>query len=78
MMSNTPSVASDRWQARRAQVERDLENEFGDRIPFEIIRSYVHEAVDDLAEASIKDFVHVLAWRRVRARLHAGLVHRST
>ena len=77
-MSNTPIIGSERWQARRVQVERDLQAEFGDRIPVETIRSYVRDAVDDLAEAPVKDFVHVLAWRRARSRLHAGLVASST
>ena len=77
-MSNTPTVGSERWQARQVQVERDLQAEFGDRFPVETIRSYVRDAVDDLAEAPVKDFVHVLAWRRARSRLHAGLVASST
>jgi hypothetical protein len=58
-------------------VERDLSVEFGDRIPGATLHAMAEEAVSELADARVPDFVPILAWRRARSRARVALLSMS-
>jgi hypothetical protein len=51
-----------------ATVEHDLAVEFGGRLPEATLHAMAEEAVSELSDARVRDFVPVLAWRRARSR----------
>jgi hypothetical protein len=53
-------------------VEHDLTAEFGDRLPEEALHEMAREAVSELADARVREFVPILAWRRARSRARAA------
>jgi hypothetical protein len=50
-------------------VRQQLLAEYGETVPTEQIDRAAQEAVAELSDAPIREFVPVLAWRRARARL---------
>jgi hypothetical protein len=55
-------------------VEHDLSAEFGDRLPGDALHTIAEEAVSELADARVREFVPVLAWRRARSRARVALL----
>jgi hypothetical protein len=53
-------------------VRRQLAAEYGETVPRDLIDLAAQEAVAELSDARIREFVPVLAWRRARARLRRG------
>jgi hypothetical protein len=49
-------------------VEHDLAAEFGDRLTPDMLHTMAEEAVSELSDARVHEFVPVLAWRRARTR----------
>jgi hypothetical protein len=49
-------------------VVRDLDDEFRDQIPSEVIAQLAEEAVARFESATVREFVAVLAWRHARFR----------
>jgi hypothetical protein len=54
------------------RVRGQLEAEYGGTMPRERIDRAAKEAVEALADARIRDFISLLAWRQARARLRSG------
>jgi hypothetical protein len=54
-------------------VHRDLIREFGGSIPHALLRTWAHEAVEELRDARVREFVDVFAWRRARERARSSL-----
>lgn len=54
-------------------VEHDLTVEFGDDLPEDTLHTIAQEAVRELADARVREFVPILAWRRARARARARI-----
>jgi hypothetical protein len=50
-------------------LRKQLASEYGETLPAETIDRAAQEALGELSEARIRDYVPVLAWRRARARL---------
>lgn len=50
-------------------LRKQLEDEYGGRVPDETIDLVAREVLGELRSARIHDFVPVLAWRRARVRL---------
>lgn len=57
-----------------ASVEHDLSVEFGDRLPSDALHAIAEDAVSELADARVREFVPVLAWRRARSRARVVLL----
>lgn len=55
-------------------VEHDLSVEFGDRLPPVTIHAMAEEAVSELGDARVQEFVPVLAWRRARSRARIAVL----
>lgn len=60
-------------EVRVERLERELEEEFRGRVPRERIHTLTVEALHQFDQARIRDFVHLLAWRRTREQLRATL-----
>jgi Protein of unknown function (DUF3562) len=50
-------------------LRKQLAKEYGGRVPPETIDQVARQALGELREARIHDYVPVLAWRRARGRL---------
>jgi len=55
-------------------VEHDLAEEFGDRLPGATLHVMAEEAVAELSDARVREFVPVLAWRRARSRARIAIL----
>jgi hypothetical protein len=55
-------------------VEHDLMVEFGDRLTPDVLHTMAEEAVSELSDARVHEFVPVLAWRRARSRARVAVV----
>lgn len=55
-------------------VEHDLSAEFGDRLTPDTIHTMAEEAVSELSDARVHEFVPVLAWRRARSRARIAVL----
>jgi hypothetical protein len=70
-MPRDPSPKAHRDPAE--SVHRDLIREFGGSIPHGLLRTWAHEAVEELGDARVREFVDVFAWRRAREWARSSL-----
>jgi hypothetical protein len=67
--STPPGVSGETIADPLPGLQEQLASEYGEIVPREMIDRAAEEALEELHEARIREFVPVFAWRRARDRL---------